>query len=133
MILLDTHALIWLAEGLPDLGKQARRIVDKALGQDSLSVAAISFWETAMLHQRGRVRLAQPLEIWRSALLEQGLIELPVTGDIGIAAVQLADFHADPADRLITATAVLHRATLVTADKRILTWSGILQRHNARR
>jgi hypothetical protein len=48
------------------------------------------------------------------------------------AAATLVDFHPDPADRFITATALLHGATLVTADDRILRWSGTLQQHAAR-
>ncbi len=120
MILLDTHALIWLTEGHLQLGKRARRLADEALSGDRLSVSAISFWETAMLQQHGRVRVAEPIDVWRLALLGLGMIEIPVTGDVGIAAATLAHFHPDPADRIITATAVLHRATLVSADDRIL-------------
>jgi PIN domain nuclease of toxin-antitoxin system len=58
--------------------------------------------------------------------------EWPLTGEVGIAAATLLDFHPDPADRFITATALLYGATLVTADDRILTWSGTLRRHDAR-
>lgn len=57
MILLDTHVLVWLVEGLPVLGKQAKKISDQALVKDELSVSAISFWEIALLHQRRRVIL----------------------------------------------------------------------------
>ena len=65
-------------------------------------------------------------------LLGQGLIEIPVDGDIGIRANALPDFHADPADRIVVATALTgHR--LVTADDRILEWSGSLDRLDARR
>lgn len=39
----------------------------------------------------------------------------------------------DPADRLILATARVHDATLVTADKTLLGWRGRIKRHNARR
>jgi PIN domain nuclease of toxin-antitoxin system len=133
VILLDTHTLIWLSEGHPQLGMGARRLADEALGRDCLGVSAISFWETAMLHQRGRIRLLQPVEVWRRTLLDLGVIELPLTGDVGITAATLPHFHADPADRLITATAVLQGATLVTADDRILQWEGALRRHDARR
>jgi PIN domain nuclease of toxin-antitoxin system len=132
VILLDIHTLIWLAEGHPQLGKRARHLADEALAQDELGVSAITFWETAMLHQRGRIQLMQPVEAWRRVLADYGLREWPLTGEVGIAAVALRDFHADPADRFITATALLHGATLVTADDRILAWSGPLQRHDAR-
>jgi PIN domain nuclease of toxin-antitoxin system len=132
VILLDTHALIWLTEGQPELGDKARHLADEALANDDLGISAITFWEIAMLHQRGRIQLVQPVEAWRRTLVDRGLREWPLTGEVGIAAATLVDFHPDPADRFITATALLHGATLVTADDRILTWSGTLQRHNAR-
>ena len=133
MILLDTHALIWLAEGLPALGKQAKKIADQALAEDALAVSAISFWEIALFHQKERITLIQPVSAWRKQLLEFGLHELPVDGEIGIAATTLANFHSDPADRFITATALILGASLLTADKRILEWSGKVKRINASR
>jgi PIN domain nuclease of toxin-antitoxin system len=57
---------------------------------------------------------------------------VPRLGEIGIAAAQLQDLHGDPADRIILATALHHRATLVTADQRLLAWTGPLERHDAR-
>ena len=47
------------------------------------------------------------------------MFEIAVDGGIGIHAVGLADFHADPADRLIVATA-LRGHILATADEKIL-------------
>jgi PIN domain nuclease of toxin-antitoxin system len=52
------------------------------------------------------------------------LPEIPVDGEIGITAARLAALHADPADRLIVATALCARATLVTADARLLAMKG---------
>jgi PIN domain nuclease of toxin-antitoxin system len=57
VIILDTHALIWLTEGQPELGDRARHLADEALGHDDLGVSAITLWEIAMLHQRGRIQL----------------------------------------------------------------------------
>ena len=50
------------------------------------------------------------------------LPQLLVDGEIGIRANALANFHADPADRIIVATA-MNCHQLVTADRRILDWS----------
>ncbi len=85
-----------------------------------------------MLVARQRLRISQPLGLWRREWLQQGLVELPVTGAIGIDAALLADFHADPADRWIVATARELDATLLTADDRILAWPGRLDRRDAR-
>lgn len=132
MILLDTHVLVWLTKGLDALGAEARQLANNALGQNELAASAITFWEIEMLIQRGRLELMQSTAAWRQTLLDQGLIEVPLAGDIGIMAAALSDFHHDPADRLIAATALYHSAQLVTADKRILGWTGTLLRHNAR-
>lgn len=132
MILLDTHVLIWLDEGSPRLGGEARRRIDEALAEEALAVSAISFWEVAMLRAKGRITLDMEVTRWRVELLAAGLIELPVGGGVGIAAAELSSFHGDPADRLIVATAVEESAVLVTADERILEWTGDVERLDAR-
>ena len=131
MIILDTHVLIWsrFEEGL--IGPDSTRLIGQALRANEMAISAFSFWEIAMLHEKGRMTLLRDIGSWRRELLGQGLIEVPVDGDIGIRANALDDFHADPADRIIVATAMTgHR--LVTADERILGWGGNLVRLDAR-
>lgn len=84
-----------------------------------------------MLKQKARIIFTEDVAAWRRSQLEQGLTELPLTGLIGIRAAELADLHADPADRIIVATA-LEGHQLLTADDRILNWSGQLSRLDAR-
>jgi PIN domain nuclease of toxin-antitoxin system len=132
LILLDTHALLWLDRDDPCLGSTADRMAERALADGALAASAITFWEIALLLSKARLGLAKPIGQWRRDLLTSGLVECPVDGEIGIAAAQLGDLHGDPADRIILATAVHHRATLVTADQRLLAWTGLLERHDAR-
>lgn len=132
MILLDTHVLVWLDFGLNDLGAECLERINRATAAGELAVSAISFWEVAMLAQEKRVELPEPAMTWRSTLLGAGLVEIPVTGAIGVTATELANFHSDPADRMICATAQLHNATLVTADASILGWNGQLAVQDAR-
>ncbi len=130
MILLDTHVMLWLRMGEARLGTKARREIDRAWQSGEVGVSAISFWELAMLKDRGRISFSEDVGLWRREQLEQGLNEIAVDGEIGIRATSLGDFHADPADRLIVATALAgHR--LVTADERILGWRGRLSRLRA--
>ena len=85
-----------------------------------------------MLVAKQRIVIEVPLPTWRQDLLNLGLREIPVSGEIGIAAVQLDQLHGDPADRIIVATALLREATLMTADRKLLEWSGQLERYDAR-
>lgn len=133
MILLDTHTLIWLAAGLDKLGTKTREQLDSALVDERLTVSAISFWEVAMLVEKGRLQMRLDMLQWRSDLLAGGLLELTVTGNIGIEAASLKQFHGDPADRLIVATAIRENALLATADEAILSWQGPVHCLDARR
>lgn len=104
--------------------------IDRAWNMGELAVSAISFWEVAMLNAKGRISLAEDVLAWRRRQLEQGMIEIAVDGEIGVRAAALEAFHPDPADRIIVASALSgHR--LVTADSRILGWTGALDRLSA--
>lgn len=124
-MILDTHVLVWLRSGDDRLGTRTRDSLKRAWLSGDVAISAVSFWEVAMLHEKGRLTLLQDIGSWRQALLQDGIVEIPVDGEIGIRAAGLVDFHADPADRLIVATA-LGGHQLVTADERILDWPGAL-------
>lgn len=132
MIVLDTHALLWMDCNDVSLGVQARRQIEDAWRMDGVAVSAISFWEVAMLAQRGRVVLPVAVEIWRADLLQAGVQEISIDGRIALLAASLQNLHRDPADRFIVATAIHHRASLVTADSKILEWEAELARQDAR-
>ena len=131
MIIVDTHALLWLRIGEARLGVGARRIIDDAFRDRELAVSAMTFWEVALLRNKGRLDFPEDVGLWRRELLGQGIVEIPVDGEIGIRANGLANFHPDPADRIIVATA-LQGHTLVTGDRSILDWAGSLNRLDAR-
>ena len=131
MILLDTHVLVWLDEASSQLGSEAIVQIDAAFQAGEIAVSAISFWEISMLVGKGRIRMDMDLSVWRNDLLEQGVIELPVTGEIGIRAANLESLHGDPADRLIAATAVQHSLVLLTADKNLLSCKLAVKRQDA--
>ena len=131
-VLLDTNALIWLLLDIHRLGPETRQLADSALFDSELLVSAFSFWEVSMLMQKNRMDIEQDMSEWRDAVLDMGVREIARSGDIGILSTELDGLPADPADRIIVATALAHEATLVTADARILDWRGTLDRHDAR-
>jgi PIN domain nuclease of toxin-antitoxin system len=131
VILLDTHAAFWMANNDPSLGSQSRQLIVQALLSNDVAVSAISFWELALLVSKKRLVFHQPIANLRLRMIGSGIVEMPVSGEIAIAAVNLGNLHGDPANRFIVATAMAHGATLVTADKAILKWRGTLARQNA--
>jgi PIN domain nuclease of toxin-antitoxin system len=130
VIVLDTHAAIWLATDR-GLGRKSQRIADKALSEDRLAVSTFSFWELAMLIAKGRLRTLKSASEERAKLIAGGIRELPVSGDIAILAAELENLNGDPADRIIAATAIAHDATLMTADEKLLRWRHRLKRQDA--
>jgi PIN domain nuclease of toxin-antitoxin system len=121
-VLLDTHALIWFAEGLDDLPPRSRRLLDAAARNEGLAGSPITFWEVAMLEGRRRISLSLPVEQWRDAILKPPQIhEADLDGAVAIESVRLpGGLHDDPADRMLIATARLRGWTLATRDSRIL-------------
>ncbi len=131
MILLDTHVLLWFRIAEERIGPYCRQQVAEALQEGNLAVSAFSFWEIAMLLDKGRITLPDNIVPWRTNLLANYLTEIPLDGQIGIRANNLPNFHPDPADRIIVATA-LEGHRLLTADELILNWTGSLDRLDAR-
>ena len=118
MILLDTHAWIWWVSQSPKLSAAARQAIEN---ETKASVAVISCWEVAMLMDKGRLKLDREVGLWvEQALALPKLEVLPLTAQIAVASVRLpADFHSDPADRMIVATARQYNVPVVTKDERI--------------
>jgi PIN domain nuclease of toxin-antitoxin system len=113
VLLLDTHALVWLVLDSPRLGKLARRRAARGA-----HVSAITFWELEMLAEAGRLRLGTTIAEARDVVLRTNVTEVPIDGVIAMTAARLG-MHGDPGDRFIVATALTHGATLMTADEKI--------------
>jgi PIN domain nuclease of toxin-antitoxin system len=115
-VVLDTHVIQWWSAEPTRLSRAATRAVSEA---DELAVAAISWFELAWLAAHERIVLTIPIRSWLEQLA--ALVRtVPLTAAIADTAVALpSTFPADPADRLIYATAVEHGWTLITKDRRI--------------
>lgn len=122
MIVIDTHVLIWAVQDDPRLGEKARQVIDDTTRQSRILISAITPWEIAMLAEKGRIALGDDVGRWiQRALSLPGVTLAPLEASVAVDSVQLSgDFHADPADRMIVATARFHQVPLMTADKAIL-------------
>jgi len=123
--LLDTHVWIWMMDCPEKLPKKVRTAFRKEAGP--LAVSLMSVWEVAKLVQKSRIDLNMPLERWVYNALDSSLIcKINLDERVAIESTRLpGDFHNDPAEQILVATARVHRLTLVTADRKILTYSHV--------
>lgn len=128
MILLDTHIWVWWAGRTERLNERVTQLL-VANEQEGLGVSVISCWEVAKLVEVGRLELSLPVEQWIDhALLLPGIQLLGLTPEIAIASSQLpGEFHRDPADQIIVATARVYGVQLLTVDTRILAYEHVLK------
>jgi PIN domain nuclease of toxin-antitoxin system len=116
LILLDTHAFVWLADDPGRLSEAARQ----AIAEDAeAAISAISAYEVAYLALRGRLEFDLPVGAWvREAIGAHGMRVIPLTTAIALRAGSLDrdSFPGDPADRIIYATALERGARLVSRD-----------------
>lgn len=126
MLLLDTHAWVWIVEGdTQRIGRRAQQALTKAETADGIRISPVSIFEVTALCASGRLRLAGPAEGWvRQALSANGvrLAEMTPAVSIDAGGIPRAAL-ADPMDRLLVATARQLGATLLTADTLILAYA----------
>lgn len=115
-MILDTCALLWLANGDKKLSQAARKQIGQAA---AVYVSAISGFEIALKCSKGKLTLPKPVREWFDHVVEHhGLIVLALEAKICLSITELPPVHDDPCDRFIIATAIAHGLTVVTADER---------------
>ena len=124
MILLDTCALIWIADDHPVL-PAALTAVERAVSAGELYLSPVSAWEIGMLVRRGRLVLDVSAEVYVSrAFSRPGVQIAALTPEIAVRSSHLpGTLHSDPADRMLIATAMLMGLKLMTRDRRILDYA----------
>ena len=121
MIMLDTHVWVWWTHATGQLSDEQTRTI-QTNETDVSGISAISVWEVAKLVEYDRLELPCPTDEWfAKALTYPGVRLLELTPEIAIESTQLpGEFHRDPADQIIVATARVHDCPLVTSDESIL-------------
>lgn len=127
MIVLDTHIWIWWVHNDAQLTDEYRKII-QAHEEEGLGVSAFSCWEVAKLVEQGRLTLHCPIAEWlETALNYPGIQLLAFTPEIAVESTQLpGEFHRDPADQIIVATARIHDCPLLTLDDKILNYPHVM-------
>jgi PIN domain nuclease of toxin-antitoxin system len=128
-LLLDTCAVIWLANG-DVLPMSVVETIAKAAQTEDVYVSAASAWEIGMLSKprslgRPRLEFRPDPKLWFARFLAKpGIQTTNITPEIAIDAAYLpGDMHGDPGDRLIVATARYLSATIITRDRRIISYA----------
>lgn len=126
MIVLDTHIWIWWVHDTRRLSSEQELIIT-ANESDVIGVSAISLWEIAKLVEYKRLELPCHIEDWfEEAINYPGVRVLDLTPGIAIESTRLpGEFHRDPADQIIVATARSFDCCLITSDNKILDYSHV--------
>lgn len=121
--LLDTHAVLWVTQISPRLSSRVRTLTETHEADD-FRIAAITLLEISRLAHSGEITFTKNPPEWLDDLAHRFEV-LPLTPAIAWHSVELDWPHKDPADRLICATALEHKLTLVTHDREITRWGGV--------
>ena len=121
-LLLDTCCIIWAISEPSAISKDAKTLL--TADESEIYVSVISVAELACAVERRRIIIDRHWKKWFKYYSDlNGWQVKDISLGIMEEAYSLPDaFHADPADRIITATARLNHYTILTADKKILAY-----------
>ncbi len=117
-ILLDTATWINSVKEPENLPARVLVLLEKA--ENSFFLSDISLLEASTLARKGKVDFGMKFSDWLERALAENLQMLAVSKRVVVAENSLPrHFQGDPADRIIAATAVAHKLTLLTPDPEI--------------
>jgi len=122
--LMDTHVWVWWNARPRRLSRRVRELIADPGAYEELLLSAISPWEFAKLVECGRIGISCDPEAWIEQALQMPRLRLVLLSPrIACRSTALpAPFHSDPADQIIVASAREEDATVLTKDRRILTY-----------
>jgi PIN domain nuclease of toxin-antitoxin system len=123
-VMLDTHIIVWLRKTSARLKAPTLKLIEDKFYEGRLCVSAISAWEIGLLVAQNKLDLGQPPLVWFEGFVQKFKANvLDVTPEIAINSNFLpGEFHRDPADRILVATAMVHGAAVVTSDRSIVSY-----------
>ena len=120
-LLLDTHILLWVMQGAPQLGRPARRLLNEA---EAIHVSSVSLWEIEIKSALGKLRV-NPSEL-DAQLVKIGFSALPVTWEHTRSLRKLPPLHGDPFDRMLVAQALSEPLHLLTHDRALAAYGELI-------
>ena len=129
-LLIDTNVFLAQIEGRSIDPKWAEALDDA----DQVFLSAVSMWEIAIKHRKGKLTLsAEPAAVVHSGMEQLQLMPLDITSRHALATSGLPLHHKDPFDRLLIAQALCERLTIVTSDRIIRKYDVPVFGHKSRR
>lgn len=127
MIVLDTHVLVWWISDPEKLSPKAQQLINTEKENGMLLISSISVWEIYMLISKKKLALSIDTDRWLETIESLPFIAfVPVDNTIAANSVSLpGELHADPADRIIIATARSKGIPLVTCDQKIRNYAHV--------
>ena len=115
MIYLDTHTVVWLYSGeLLFFSEKACQLIE----ENELLISPLVLLELQYLFEIKRITV-EPTVIFDSLAESVGLQKCRASFARVIAEAMRISWTRDPFDRIITATAMIHQAPLLTKDETI--------------
>lgn len=115
MIYLDTHTVVWLYSGeLHIFPEKAHQLIEK----NELLISPLVLLELQYLFEIKRIKV-EPTVIFDFLAESVGLQKCRASFARVIAEAMRVSWTRDPFDRIITATAMIHQAPLLTKDETI--------------
>ncbi|MEP6603626.1 MAG: type II toxin-antitoxin system VapC family toxin [Spartobacteria bacterium] len=121
MVLLDTHVWVWWMLGQKELPRSERDQLTALARHRPPLLSDVSLWEVQMMYSKKRLPLEIPFDQWLQEATQPTVVHLlRITPAVALKLADLPDnFHGDPADRIIVATALVHDVPLLTHDRKI--------------
>ncbi len=124
-LLLDTHLLLWAADSLERVPVGARALMADL--ENELLFSVVSIWEVAIKSGLNRPDFQVDARLLRRGLIDNGYVELPISGEHAVEVDALPLIHRDPFDRLLIAQATVEGFVLLTNDVTLKRYRGPVQ------
>lgn len=123
--LLDTHVLIWYAEGDEKLPERIKSLILDP--NNSVFISYVSIWEMAIKISLGKLVAQFSLTEWETLLQGEGFLNLPMSFKHFEQLLTLPFHHNDPFDRLLIAQAIAEDLTIISHDSRFSSYPVFLE------
>jgi PIN domain nuclease of toxin-antitoxin system len=117
--LLDTHCLIWFQKNNPQLSKRVVTIIENP--DNIILFSQISLFELAIKQKIGKMPefLVSTDDIYKQGISDGfDFVSIHNNHIHEYSKVPLFETHRDPFDRLLIATAIEERATILSVDEK---------------